>query len=141
MLDNSDKLQVTGDREQATRDKEMGAPHRNLIVWQKAIKLTVDVYAITNKFPDEEKYGLTPQLRRAAVSVASNIAEGCARYNNQEKIQFFLISRGSISEIETQIEISCLLKYLNIDKKKLILEKLEEINRLLNGLIKSRRRN
>jgi len=76
----------------------------------------------------------------ACVSVPSNIAEGCARFNNQEKIQFFLISRGSLSEIETQVEISWQLKFLNTDEKKMIFERVEEVNRLLNGLIKSRRR-
>lgn len=118
----------------------MSAPHRNLIVWQKAIELTVLIYRLTEKFPKEERYGLVSQMRKSAVSVASNIAEGCARFNNQEKIQFFLISRGSLSEIDTQTEISWQLKFVNEDEKKRIFEKIEEINRLLNGLIRSRRR-
>lgn len=119
----------------------MAAQHRNLIVWQKAIELTTLIYRLTEKFPKEEKYGLASQMRKSAVSVASNIAEGCVRFNNREKIQFFLIFRGSLSEIDTQTEISWQLKFVDEDGKKRIFEKVEEINKLLNGLIRSRRRN
>lgn len=90
-------------------------PHKKLKVWQEAIRLTEMVYEVTNNFPKEEKFGLVMQMRRSAISIASNIAEGAARYNNKEKIQFFLIARGSISELDTQLEISKRLGFINPD--------------------------
>ncbi|MBN1823883.1 MAG: four helix bundle protein [Endomicrobiales bacterium] len=85
-------------------------------------------------------FGLVAQLRRAAVSIASNIAEGSSRYNNPEKVQFYLIARSSLSEIDTQIEIACRLKFIEKSEEEKIIRSAEELSKLLNGLIRSRRR-
>ncbi len=87
--------------------------HRDLEIWQRSIKLVVEIYKLTKTFPEDEKYGLTNQIRRASVSVPSNIAEGACRKSNKEFINFLHISLGSLSEVETQIIISNKLKYLN----------------------------
>src|SRR5271170_6614858 len=79
---------------------------KDLIVWQRAIQLTVDIYKLTSKFPDAEKFGLTSQMRRAAVSIASNISEGYGRSTKGEYVQFVGHARGSCSELETQIVIA-----------------------------------
>lgn len=111
--------------------------HKDLIVWQKAMELVVAVYNLTNKFPKEEIYGLTSQMRRAAVSVPSNIAEGKKRGTRKDYRQFLLVAYGSGAELETQIEIAKMLpfgKNLNYDT---INKTLEEVMRMLNKLISS----
>jgi four helix bundle protein len=115
-------------------------PHKNLIVWQKSVNLAKDIYELTEKFPKTEIYGLVSQIRRAVISISSNIAEGCARQSSKEKIQFFFVARGSLSEIDSQIEISKELNYISEQDKYKILDKINEVNRLLNGLIKAQRR-
>lgn len=115
----------------------MEAPHKRLIVWQKAMALARETYEMTKSFPREEQFGLTSQIRRAVVSIASNIAEGAARQNSREKIQFWLIARGSLVELETQIEICQNVGY-PVDKT--IIEKVQEVGRLLQGLIEHRRK-
>ena len=84
----------------------MSSSHKDLIVWQRAMQLVVDVYRSTKSFPREETYGLISQMRRAAVSIPSNIAEGKGRYSRKELSQFLLNARGSLLELETQIEIA-----------------------------------
>lgn len=84
----------------------MGQSFRDLVVWQRSIELTVAIYKLTSRFPDSERFGLTSQLRRAAVSVASNIAEGYGRGTRGEYLQFLGQSRGSNSEVETQLVIA-----------------------------------
>ena len=107
--------------------------HKDLDVWKKSMDLVEDVYRLTNSFPDAEKYGLTNQIRRCAVSISSNIAEGAARKTDKEFVQFCYIALGSLSELETQLLIAERLKYSqNID----ILENVVEIRRMLLGLIK-----
>lgn len=111
--------------------------HKDLIVWQKAMELVVAIYNLTNKFPREEIYGLTSQMRRAAVSVPSNIAEGKKRGTRKDYRQFLLVAYGSGAELETQIEIAKMLpfgKNLNCDT---INKTLEEVMRMLNKLISS----
>lgn len=111
--------------------------HKDLIVWQKAMELVVAVYNLTNKFPKEEIYGLTSQLKRSAVSIPSNIAEGKKRGTRKDYRQFLLVAYGSGAELETQIEIAKILpfgKNLNYDT---INKTLEEIMRMLNKLISS----
>lgn len=111
--------------------------HKDLIVWQKAIELVVAVYNLTGKFPKEEIYGLTSQMKRASVSIPSNIAEGKRRGTRKDYRQFLLIAYGSGAELETQIEIAKILpfgKNLNYDT---INKTLEEIMRMLNKLISS----
>ena len=107
--------------------------HKDLDVWKKSMDLVERVYRLTKSFPDSEKYGLTNQIRRCAVSVSSNIAEGAARNTDKEFVQFCYIALGSLSELETQLLIAERLKYSqNID----ILENVVEIRRMLLGLIK-----
>ncbi|HJZ41580.1 MAG TPA: four helix bundle protein [Bacteroidales bacterium] len=111
--------------------------HKDLILWQKSIEFVTDIYRVTRNYPKEELYGLTNQLRRAAVSVPSNIAEGAARSTKKEFNQFLHISLGSLSEIETQLIISENLGYLSKGDSALNIEKLTEIRRMLLGLIAS----
>lgn len=108
--------------------------HKNLEAWKESIKLTIEIYKLTQKFPNDELYGLTNQIRRSAVSIPSNIAEGCARQTPKETIQFLHISLGSIAELETQLIISNELGYTkNINE---IFEKIIRIRKLIVGLIK-----
>ena len=90
--------------------------HKDLDVWKEGIDLVVEVYKITANYPREEQYGLSSQLRRAAVSMPSNIAEGYARNNLRERIQFLYHSLSSLSEVETQLIISSRLGYLEDEK-------------------------
>lgn len=108
--------------------------HKKLDAWKLSMDLVVEVYNITKNFPKEEMYGLTNQIRRCAVSIPSNIAEGCARQNDKETVQFLYISIGSIAELETQLLISKELEYImNVDK---ILDDLTKIKGVILGLIK-----
>ncbi len=107
--------------------------HKDLEVWKKSIDLVSNIYKITESFPNKELYGLTNQIRRAAVSVPSNIAEGAARNSKKEFIQFLYIALGSLSELETQIIIASRLEYLNnLDT---LSEDLKFVQKLINGLI------
>lgn len=112
--------------------------HNDLNVWQKSIDFVVDIYMNTNSFPKEEMYGLTSHIRRAAVSVPSNIAEGYGRYSEKELIRFLFISLGSASEIETQLIISHRLKYLDNESFEKLNRNVLEIIRMLSALIKSK---
>jgi four helix bundle protein len=105
--------------------------HKDLEVWKKSIELTKNVYLVTKNFPKEEIYGLINQIRRASVSIPSNIAEGASRQSNKEFIQFLYIALGSLAELETQLIISKEIGY--IDK---IDFDLEEIRKMILGLIK-----
>ncbi len=106
---------------------------RDLIVWQKSMSLTEAVYQVTAGYPREEIYGLTSQMRRAAVSVASNIAEGQARNGRGELLQFLSHTRGSLAELETQTELSARIGLLNSESTQLLRELISEVGRLLNG--------
>ena len=109
--------------------------HHELLVWQESMTLVEMVYKLTSVFPDAERYGLISQMRRAAVSVPSNIAEGAARGSDAEFIRFLHIARGSLSEIETQFLIAQRLGYTNVD---LPLEKqIEQIFIKMSALINS----
>ncbi len=109
--------------------------HKNLEVWKKSIQLVTDIYYISKKFPKEEMYGLTNQIRRSAVSIPSNIAEGAARKSTKEFIQFLYIALGSHSELETQLIISCNLNFINTKQKDDLLIPMMEIGKMLIGLI------
>jgi four helix bundle protein len=111
--------------------------HKNLKVWQRSISLVTEIYRVTRDFPKEEIYCMVSQLHRAAISIPSNIAEGSARKHTREYIQFLYVSLGSAAEIETQIIISINLGYIISDKAGGIQAELEEIIRMLIGLIKS----
>jgi four helix bundle protein len=91
--------------------------HKDLDVWKRSMDLVELVYDFTKSFPDDEKYGLTSQMRRAAVSIPSNIAEGAARKGDKEFIQFLMVSMGSLSELETQYLIAIRLKFSDTNDK------------------------
>ncbi len=107
--------------------------HKDLDVWKAAMEIAKLVYLITSKFPKEELYGLTQQIRRSAVSIPSNIAEGAARNSRKEFIQFLHISLGSLAELETQLLLSEKLGFLQIKE---IENDVERIRKMLIGLIK-----
>ena len=113
-------------------------PHRRLIVWQKAMDFVEKIYKVTERFPADERFGLVTQMRRAAISIASNIAEGAARQTPKETIQFFFMSRGSISELDTQLEIASRLRWIDAEQQCVLADALNELGRLLNGLIASK---
>jgi len=110
--------------------------YSELIAWQKAIDLVEEVYKITKEFPREEVYGLTSQLRRAAVSVPSNIAEGQMR-SSRDFVRFLSIAHGSLSEVETQLFIAQRLGYVNSEQAVNLGVMTAEVGRLINGLSKS----
>ena len=109
-------------------------PHHNLDVWKKAVKFSVQVYKVTDAFPRDERFGLTSQLRRAAVSIAANIAEGAGRKSKKEFAHFLSISQGSASEVETEIIIAHELGYFNDGRFKVLCDDLDEIGRMITGL-------
>ena len=109
---------------------------RDLDVWKLGMEIVVDVYESTKSFPKEEVYGLVSQMRRAALSIASNVAEGFNRYHNKEYRQFLYIALGSCAELETQIEVSLLLGYITQSVGDKIIEKLDHESRMLRNLIK-----
>ena len=108
--------------------------YKDLIVWQKGIALAKTIYQLTSKFPAEEKFGLVAQMRRAAVSIPSNIAEGQARHTTGEFIQFISHAEGSTAELETQLILSIELAFAAQDNAKAPFILLDEIRRMLNGL-------
>ena len=114
--------------------------YKDLIVWQNSIDLVTQVYAVTAIFPNREQYGLTSQMRRAAVSIPSNIAEGQSRASAAEFRQFLSISLGSAGELETQLIIAARLKYIAEDESIRLCESVVEIRRMLRGLISSTHR-
>ena len=111
--------------------------HRDLDVWKEALALTKGIYSLTRDFPKEEIYGLTSQMRRAAVSVPSNIAEGAARGSRKDFIRFLYMAQGSLAELETQILLSRDLEFTDNDE----LEKdIDRVGRMLTALIKALKR-
>jgi len=109
---------------------------KDLRIWQKGIQLVEDVYAVSRSFPKEEVYGLQSQLRRSAVSIPSNIAEGFARLHNKEYRNFLYISLGSCAELTTQVIIASRLKYIEETKANTILCDITEISKMTMSLIK-----
>ena len=112
-------------------------PHKKLRVWQKAMGLVTSIYRMTAHFPREEEFGLKAQLRRAAVSVPSNIAEGLARLTKPDKLRFLNMSQASLSEIDTQIEITKRLEYLDNDGYARVMSEILDVQMLLSGLTRS----
>jgi four helix bundle protein len=110
--------------------------YTDLDVWKKARELVKEVYLITRNFPKEELYGLTNQIRRAAVSVPSNIAEGHGRNTSKDSLQFFYIARGSLYELETQVFVSFDLEYIIQNYLDGIIDDITNCKKLLNGLIR-----
>jgi len=109
-------------------------PHEKLDVWKKAIEFVVAVYKATENFPMDERFGLTSQLRRAAISIPANIAEGAGRKSHKEFAHFLSNSQGSASEVETELLIASRLRYLRDDDYAFLTGALDEIGRMLTGL-------
>ena len=109
---------------------------KDLKIWQKGIRLVEEVYTVSRSFPKEEMYGLKSQLRRSAVSIPSNIAEGFARLHNREYRNFLYISLGSCAELTTQIIIASRLRYIEKIKADTLLNGIEEISKMTMSLIK-----
>ena len=114
-------------------------PHKKLIVWQEAMELVSKIYHLCNDLPIDEKFGMTSQLKRAAVSVPSNIAEGSARKSNKETIQFYYISLGSLSELDTLMILAKNLNFISDDAFTELDNKINKVSALLNGLIEKRK--
>jgi len=115
----------------------MGGTYEDLEVWQAAMDLVVRVYTVTRNFPPDERFGLTSQLRRAAVSVASNIAEGKGRISDKELLQFLSRARGSLYEVQTQLKLAHLLQYMANSQILDLVASCDRVGCLLNGLIRS----
>ena len=111
--------------------------YRDLLVWQRAIELTVLVYRLSEGFPKREIYGLSSQLRRAAVSVPSNIAEGYGRGSRREYLQFLSIAQGSLKELETQIILAVRLAYVTSSQAERVLSESDVLGKMLGSLIRS----
>ena len=107
---------------------------RKLSVWQKAHRLTLDIYQLTASFPQNELYGLSSQMRRCCISIGSNIAEGCGRCGEAEKARFLQIAKGSASELEYQVLVCCDLGYLRPEAGKKIMAQVQEVGRMLSSL-------
>lgn len=116
-----------------------GQNYRDLVVWQRAMDLAHDVYKLTASFLPDERFGLTAQLRRAAVSIPSNIAEGQGRSSKVEFVRFLRIAYGSLREVETQLMLSIRCRLATDDSVRPVLDLCSEVGRLLNGLIRSQR--
>ena len=114
--------------------------YRKLLVYQKALQWLLDVYRLCRIFPDYERFALTSQIRRAAVSVTSNIAEGMSRSSDREVVHFLEISYGSLMEVQSQLEVAQLLNYISKDSLDDVDPKTEEIAKMLSGLKKSKMR-
>jgi four helix bundle protein len=111
--------------------------YRDLLVWQRAMQLVQEVYALTRCFPVEEKFGLVSQMNRAAVSVPANIAEGWGRLSTKNYLQFLRTSRGSLFELETLLLIACGQQFAEEAVTSALLRETDELSRMLGGLIKS----
>ena len=118
----------------------LNKPHKKLNVWQKSIVLIERIYELTRSFPKIEIYGLANQMRRAAISIPANISEGAARQTKKEFIQFLHVAQGSLSELDTHLEISQRLGYLKENSVEEISLLMNDIDKMLTGLIKSLKR-
>ncbi len=115
----------------------MEKPHKKLDVWQVAMAVAKTTYDLTRHFPEEEKYGLVSQMRRAAVSIPSNIAEGAARQGKKEFRNFLTVAQRSLSELDTQLEISLMLGYLRREEIQELWNQLIRVDKMLTSLIRS----
>jgi len=109
---------------------------RDLDIWKLGKEIVVEAYKVTQSFPKDEVFGLTSQMRRAAVSIPSNVAEGFNRYHNKEYKQFLYCALGSCAELETQVEISFELRYIELVAKEKLLEKIVHESKMIRNLIK-----
>ncbi|MEP7264721.1 MAG: four helix bundle protein [Bacteroidota bacterium] len=112
-------------------------PHKKLNSWIKSFEFVKEIYLVTKEFPSEEKFGLTSQMRRSAVSIPVNIAEGAARKGKKEFIHFLHIALGSMTELDTLILLSTELNFIKPKESEVLIEKLDVIGKLIYGLIKN----
>ena len=110
--------------------------YRDLVVWQKSMELVSEIYRHTKSFPEDERYGLTLQLKRSSISLPSNMAEGYGRNSTQDYIRFLRIANGSLFELQTQLEIALNLGFLTDESFSLLFESSREIERMLSSLIR-----
>jgi len=113
--------------------------HKDLDVWRAAIDVARDIYELTKAYPKEERYGMVSQMRRSAVSIASNVAEGAARQGKKEFIQFLYVAVGSASELDTQIEISKVAKLVDAGRLDAVQTQVTRVTMMLRGLIRALR--
>jgi four helix bundle protein len=111
--------------------------HKDLDVWKKSVRLVVDLYRLTKRFPPEERFGLTAQIRRASTSVPANIAEGWGRGSTKEYIQFLKIARGSLTELDTHLIVSGELGYVDANESARIETAVSDVGKMLNRLIRA----
>ncbi len=114
----------------------MEKPHKKLDAWKLSMDLVIDVYEMTNNFPTQEKYNLTDQIRRATISIPSNIAEGAARQTKKEFTRYLHMAQGSLGELDTQIELAKRLGYLDEKTWEIFDERMERIDKMISGLIR-----
>ena len=119
----------------------MDKPHKKLDLWNTAMELAVDIYSATENFPKDERYSLTDQIRRAAVSVPSNVAEGAGRQTRKEFVNYLHMAQGSLSELDTQLELARRLGYLGHDNWMIFDQQVERIDKMLSGLIRHQNAN
>jgi len=112
-------------------------PHKKLKVWQNSMSLVKEIYTLSKGFPKQEIYGLASQMQRSAVSIPSNIAEGAARKSKAEFMQFLNIAQGSLSELETQLEIAFMLNYISEAQQNEMIAEITPIFKMLSGLVSS----
>jgi four helix bundle protein len=111
--------------------------YKDLVAWQKAMELVVEIYQTTAAFPTGERFGLTNQVRRAAVSIPSNIAEGQGRGPSHDFVRFLCMARGSLQEVETQLILAARLGYIPLERCDQLSDRLIELAKIINGLIRS----
>lgn len=114
----------------------MEKPHKKLDAWKESMQLVTTIYEVTSNFPEFERYGLAGQIRRAAVSIPSNIAEGAARNTKKEFRNYLYMARGSVSELDTQLDLANRLGYVSREALTEVDARLERIDKMLNGLIR-----
>jgi len=119
----------------------MDKPHKKLDLWNTAMELAVIIYQVTDSFPREERYSLTDQIRRAVSSVPSNVAEGAGRQTKNEFINYLHMAQGSLSELDTQLELARRLGYLAQDSWTMLDRRVERIDKMLSGLIRHQKVN
>jgi four helix bundle protein len=117
----------------------MEKPHKKLDVWKLSMDMVSSIYRLTSGFPAHELYGLTNQIRRAAISIPSNISEGAARQTKKEFANFLHMAQGSLSELDTQLEIALNLGYIDDEQRRDLDGSLDRIDKMLTGLIRSQR--
>jgi len=117
----------------------MNKPHKKLDAWKSAIDLVTEIYGVSRLLPEDEKYNLSSQMRRAAVSVPANIAEGAARNTKKEFINYLHIAKGSLSELDTHLEIGKRLHYYNDSQLSAVSQLMERTDKMLSGLIRFER--